>query len=150
MIGSRRFRGFLLLAALVAPPAMGLEILSYRIHAPAEQVLETLKNIVVEQGYQVAKIQRVDKAMKKVKLTTAEYRLLHFGRSSENRELLERCPELLPWLPLRITLAAERQHTLFFSLNPKTLEDICPGTAVFESWRGDIVEFAEILQQQLP
>ena len=110
----------LLLGACVLNPVFAADILVARIAQPFEATMPLAKGALADAGFTIAKVQRIDKAMRKVDYETAAYRIIHFGRADENNRLMNRCPELIAWLPLRMTLAAERDQTLIFTLNPET------------------------------
>ncbi len=113
-------------------------ILVERIDLPFTQTLLAVKTTIVELGYQIAKVQRVDKAMNKVDYATDKYRIIHFGQATQNAGLLTKCPALIAWLPLRITLAAEREQTLLITLNPLILEQFCGPEIQFQKWKNDL------------
>ncbi|MEK7206849.1 MAG: DUF302 domain-containing protein [Pseudomonadota bacterium] len=98
------------------------ELIMVRAERPFADAIGDLQIAIQDHGYQVARIQRVDVGLVSGGYTTAEYRLVFFGKPEEMRELEESHPELLPYLPLKIVIFAEGDSTLALAYNPAILQ----------------------------
>ena len=135
-----------LATVLLALPARGDELLMVRAERPFADAISDLQIAIQDHGYRVARIQRVDVGLASGGYTTAEYRLVFFGKPEEMREIEDRYPELLPYLPLKIVIFAEGDSTLALSYNPAILQTffrIAPLRTTFQRWEKDIREILD-------
>lgn len=107
---------------LFAPAAPADELLMVRTERPFSDAINDLQIAIQDHGYRVARIQRVDVGLASGGYATAEYRLVFFGKPEEMREIEDRYPELLPYLPLKIVIFAEGNSTLALAYNPAILQ----------------------------
>ena len=122
------------------------EMLMVRAERPFDDAISDLQIAIQDHGYKVARIQRVDVGLASGGYTTAEYRLVFFGRPEEMREIEDRYPELLPYLPLKIVIFAEGGSTLALAYNPTILQTyfrIEPLQTRFRGWEKDIREILD-------
>ena len=135
-----------LATGLLALPAHADELLMVRAERPFADAISDLQIAIQDHGYRVARIQRVDVGLASGGYTTAEYRLVFFGKPEEMREIEDRYPDLLPYLPLKIVIFAEGDSTLALSYNPAILQTffgIAPLQARFQRWEKDIREILD-------
>jgi uncharacterized protein (DUF302 family) len=126
-----------LLLAAVAPAD---ELLMVRAERPFPDAISDLQIAIQDHGYQVTHIQRVDVGLASGGYTTAEYRLVFFGKPEEMHEIEDRRPELLPYLPLKIVIFAEGDGTLALAYNPAILQTFFKIDSLqpqFERWEKD-------------
>lgn len=127
--------------ALLPPAVPADELLMVRAERPFTDAIGDLQIAIQDHGYRVARIQRVDVGLASGGYTTAEYRLVFFGKPEEMREIEDRYPELLPYLPLKIVIFAEGDSTLALAYNPAVLQTffkIDPLQTRFRRWETDI------------
>ena len=98
------------------------ELIMVRAERPFTDAISDLQVAIQDHGYQVARIQRVDVGLASGGYSSAEYRLVFFGKPKEMRELEDNHPELLPYLPLKIVIFAEGDSTLALAYNPAILK----------------------------
>lgn len=125
----------------LAPAASADELLMVRTEHPFPDAISDLQIAIQDHGYQVARIQRVDVGLASGGYTTAEYRLVFFGKPEEMREIEDRYPELLPYLPLKIVIFAEGNSTLALAYNPAILQaffSIDPLQTRLQRWERDM------------
>lgn len=130
-----------LVLMLLAPAAPADELLMVRSERAFADAINDLQLAIQDHGYRVARIQRVDVGLASGGYTTAEYRLVFFGKPEEMREIEERYPELLPYLPLKIVIFAEGNSTLALAYNPailRTFFRIDPLAPRLQGWERDI------------
>lgn len=131
---------------LLAPAAPANELLMVRAERPFGDAISDLEIAIQDHGYRVSHIQRVDVGMASGGYSTAEYRLVFFGKPEEMREIEDRYPELLPYLPLKIVIFAEGDSTLALAYNPAILQTffkIDPLQPQFRRWEKDIREILD-------
>ncbi len=124
-----------------SPATPADELLMVRAERPFSDAISDLQIAIQNHGYQVARIQRVDVGLVSGGYTTAEYRLVFFGKPAEMHEIEDRHPELLPYLPLKIVIFAEGDTTLALAYNPSILQTffkIDPLQPRFKRWEKDI------------
>jgi len=140
---NRTIFGSLLLVwlMLLIAPSRADELLMVRAERPFGDAISDLQIAIQDRGYQVARIQRVDVGLASGGYTTAEYRLVFFGKPEEMRELESRHPEVLPYLPLKIVIFAEGDSTLALAYNPAILQTFFKKAALQDQtrrWEKDI------------
>jgi uncharacterized protein (DUF302 family) len=85
-------------------------------------------------------VQRVDIGLSNMGYKTDKYRVVFFGKLAQNRWLIDKHPELIPYLPLKIAIYAEEQDTLLVSPNLEILfKPKDPALAkIVNSWQRDV------------
>lgn len=144
-------------------PALVLSLFVSAVHAAEERLLmmrstqsfpETmlaLQKSLGEYGYTVSRVQRVDIGLTGSGFQTDRYRIVFFGRPEEMRELTAAHPELIPYMPLSMTLLAEEDETLLVAIDPTALHDVVPTEAFghrVQRWRNDILSIMDELREE--
>jgi len=131
---------------LAAPLAHADELLMVRAERPFTDAINQLEIAIQDHGYKIARIQRVDVGLASGGYKTAQYRLVFFGKPEEMREIEQRYPQLLPYLPLKIVIFAEGDSTLALSYNPAILQAYFKIDALqpqLRRWEKDIREILD-------
>jgi uncharacterized protein (DUF302 family) len=138
----------LLLLSGAASSVHAEETLMMRTDFPFERTMGILNQTIAEYGYQVAHVQRCDGGMADFGYKSDFYRVVFFGKVEEVRDLSDRYPELVPYLPLKILLFAEGDETVLVALNPLELARYFESRELqvqFRRWNSDIrAIFAEL------
>jgi uncharacterized protein (DUF302 family) len=140
----------LLMVSLVVAPAQAEELMMARVHKPYAEAMLALQDMITLSGYQVMRVQRVDVGLKSRGFPTAEYRVVFFGKSAEVQTISKQYPELMPYLPLKITLFAEGETSLLVTNNPHMLREFFKAPelqAVFTRWETDVREILDALAE---
>ena len=95
-----------------------------------DSTMYRLKNNLQMKGYDYVKVQSVDKGLKSNGYVTDYYRTVFFAKKDKMAKLVNKHPELLPYLPLKITIYAEEDNTMLVSLNPRYLFEAYPNQKV--------------------
>ncbi len=136
-----RLVGLLLL--LCGGNALADTMVMARIAMKAELALEYVKSSVEEHGYSIAHIQLCDGGMKEFGYKSDVYRVVFFGKVEEVRQISEKYPEFVSYLPLKMTVVAERDETVLTIVNPKAFAPYYAGNEElqiqFGRWYNDIV-----------
>lgn len=140
----------LLLVAIAGPLQAGNDqLLMMRSVQGFPETMLALQNSIVEYGYTVSRVQRVDIGLTGSGFTTDKYRILFFGKPEEVRHLSATYPQLIPYLPLKITLFAEGEETLLTTFDPELLTTLAPDDAFRRQamrWRSDIIAIFDELR----
>lgn len=130
-----------LLAGLVMTTAHADNLLMARSPEAFPEAMAALQNSIHAHGYVVTHVQRVDVGLKRSGFSTDKYRIVFFAKPDELRDLIQRHPQLAPYLPLKITIFAEQDETLLTTFDPRMLKDLLPGaegSAQLIHWEDDV------------
>ncbi len=131
----------LLIISIIALPLCAEELMMVRSPKPFVESMAALQESLDLHGYKVMRIQRVDVGLKSRGFSTAEYRVVFFGDAAEIQTLSQSHPELMPFLPLKITLFAEGDSSLAVTNSPHMLKTLYPDPdlqAHFTRWEKDV------------
>lgn len=141
----------LLLLLLSLPLQAGSDqMIMMRSSQSFPETMLALQRVLGEYGYTVSRVQRVDIGLTASGFTTDKYRIVFFGKPQEIRQLSARYPQLIPYLPLKITLFAEQEETLITTFDPTLLamminDDTFRHQAM--RWRSDIIAIFDELRE---
>lgn len=105
------------------------------------EAMSTLQQAITDHGYTLARVQRVDIGLTGSGFQTDKYRIVFFGKPEEIRRLSRLYPQLIPYLPLQLTIFAEGEETLVVTANPVELRALASGPELeelFRRWSSDI------------
>ncbi len=112
---------FLLLLWLLATPALAEDLLMARVPMTFPEAMLKLQNVLKAHGQVLSRVQRVDIGLTSKGYKTDKYRVVFFGRLGEIREVAEKYPMLIPYVPHKIAIFAEEDETLIVAANPERL-----------------------------
>ena len=113
------------------------------------ETMSLLQEAIIKQGYKLSKVQRVDVGLSAKGYKTDKYRVVFFGKGKQVKQLSEKYPQLIPYLPLKIAIYAEGSNTILVSVNPAVFHDMFKITElkpVFDLWLKDITHILETVQ----
>lgn len=145
-----RRRLSLLLAALwlgLSGSAAAEQLFMVRSSHAFPETMTALQEVIARHGYTVARVQRVDIGLTQSGFETDMYRLVFLAKPEEVRNLAQRYPELIPYLPWPITLFAEGEETVLVTGNPAELHALAHNDELkqlFQRWSRD---FRAILEE---
>lgn len=135
----RMFAGLLSLF-LLGSPVHAEQMMMVRVGQSFPETMMKLQEVINARGYQLSRVQRVDIGLTTFGYVTDKYRIVFFGKQAQNRWLIDKHPELIAYLPLKIAVYAEDQDTLLVAYNPEDL--LQPGTPelkkLVHEWQVDI------------
>lgn len=111
------------------------------------ETMATLQEVITRHGYTVSRVQRVDIGLTDSGFTTDMYRLVFFAKPDELRDLSQRYPHLIPYLPWPVTIFAEGEETLLVTANPAELHALAHNDELKQLFRRWSVEFRAILEE---
>ena len=142
----------MLILSLFTSLAHGAEerLLMMRSTQSFPEAMLALQKTLGEYGYTLSRVQRVDIGLTGSGFQTDKYRIVFFGKPEEIRNLTTAHPELIPYLPLKMTLFAEQEETLLVALDPTALHEVVP-TEEFhyrlQRWKNDLLSIMDELRE---
>lgn len=131
---------FLVLAALLSR-THAQEIIMTRSLQPFPETMLALQESIRAHGYTVSRVQRIDIGLTGMGYKTDKYRIVFAGKPEEIRMLTEKAPQLLPYMPPKISIFAEGDQTILVTIHPEIYARIA-GDAVdpvfFQRWESDL------------
>ena len=140
---------WILLLALLAFHAQAEDLLMVRSAQSFPETMLLLQQTIADKGYTLSRVQRVDVGLTKMGYKTDKYRVVFLGKPEEIRRLKRDYPELIPYLPLKISIFAENEQTLLSTVNPEFLGKFYKQPelqATFRRWATDLHEILETVR----
>jgi uncharacterized protein (DUF302 family) len=141
----KRFPGYAVLMVLLVwqfgVPVNAEEILMARSLQPFPEAMLALQDSIRDHGYTLSRVQRVDIGLTGMGYKTDKYRIVFLGKIDEVRELEVKAPQMIPYLPLKISIFAEDSQTILITSNPRLYAAIAGDAvdpAIFERWERDL------------
>ncbi len=85
----------------------------------------------------------MDIGLAKIGYKTDNYKVVFYGKADEVARLVEKYPELIPYLPLNVAIFAEKDNTILVNNRPGVLAEFFPAPelkTLFLHWENDLVE----------
>lgn len=140
----------LLLVTTLPLQAGNNQLLMMRSTQSFPEAMLSLQKAIGEYGYTVARVQRVDIGLTSSGFATDKYRIVFFAKPEEVRHLSAKYPQLIPYLPLKITMFAEQDETLLTTFDPELLTTLAPDDEFRQQamrWRNDIIAIFDELRE---
>lgn len=132
---------FSLLALLTPLLVSAGDLIMARSVLDFHETMLVLQESLGDHGYTVSRVQRIDIGLTGMGYKTDKYRVVFAAKIDEIRYLTEKSPQLIPYLPPKISIYAEGDQTIVVTLDPMIFSAIA-GDAVdpviFERWESDI------------
>lgn len=141
----------LILLLVTLSAARADDLIMRRIPVDFPETMTTMQSSIIKQGYRVSRVQRVDIGLTSSGYDTAEYRLVFFIRPDQLDMIEKQHPDLIPFVPLKITIFAEGSETILVTLNPLKLNEFFPDAGLgdlFAQWEKDIIEIFDRVQSE--
>ncbi len=130
-----------IVALFVTAPAVADNLLMTRMDKAFPEAMAILQTAISSRGYTITRLQQVNENLERRDFKSDMYRVVYFGKLEEVRQVTAARPELIPFLPLNITIFAEGEQTILVASHPQVLRQFFPDAAlrpVFERWGRDI------------
>lgn len=140
---------FALVFAIFAGAACAQELLMARSPEEFPETMLRLQDSLVEHGYTVSRVQRVDIGLTQSGFITDKYRIVFFGKPEEVRNLSRRYPQIIPYLPLQMTVFQEGKETVIVTADPLILQTLIADPEVgyiFNRWKSDLLSIMDDLR----
>ncbi|MBI3431973.1 MAG: DUF302 domain-containing protein [Hydrogenophilales bacterium] len=142
--------GAVALTLLFLSPAFADGLLMARVNQPFPEAMTLLQSAISSRGYTITRLQQVNENLARREFKSDMYRVVYFGKLDEVRQVTAAHPELIPFLPLNITIFAEGDQAILVASHPQTLQQFFPDPAlkpVFERWEKDIDSIMDELRE---
>ncbi|MFP5418474.1 MAG: DUF302 domain-containing protein [Gammaproteobacteria bacterium] len=126
------------------------DLLMVRMEKPFPEAMTLLQSAISSRGYTITRLQQVNENLERRAFKSDMYRVVYFGKLDEIRQVSAQQPELIPFLPLNITIFAEGDQAILVSSHPNTLRAFFPSPAlkpVFDRWEGDVLAIMDELRE---
>jgi uncharacterized protein (DUF302 family) len=140
----------LALACLLTWPATASDLLMTRMDKQFPEAMALLQSAISARGYTITRLQQVNENLERRDYKSDMYRVVYFGKHEEVRQATTAHPELVPFLPLNITIFAEDDQSILVTSHPQTLQGYFPDPALqplFARWEKDVVAIMDELRE---
>jgi uncharacterized protein (DUF302 family) len=106
------------------------------------EAMLALQESIREHGYTVSRVQRVDVGLTGMGYKTDKYRIVFAGKYDEIRELCDKVPELVAYMPPKISIFAEHGQTILVTAHPSLYASIAGDRVdpvIFDRWESDLL-----------
>lgn len=145
-----KWMGAVWLALLLGTPAAADDLLMARANRMFPEAMTLLQAAVSSRGYTVTRLQQVNENLQRREFKSDMYRVVYFGKLEEVRRATASHPELIPFLPLNITIFAEGDQTILVASHPQMLQEFFPDPELkplFGRWEKDMVEIMDEVRE---
>ncbi len=128
----------LLLAMAVAGHAD--ELIMVRSSQKFPEAMLTLQTSVKEHGYNITRVQRIDVGLTGMGYKTDKYRVVFVAKPDEIHYLVKKYPDLIPYMPPKVSIFAENDETVLVTANPNIYAELVDeeDKVLFRRWASDI------------
>ena len=143
---SLKWAGAVWMALLLCMPAAADDLLMARANRMFPEAMTLLQSAISSRGYTVTRLQQVNENLQRREFQSDMYRVVYFGKLEEVRRATARNPNLIPFLPLNITIFAEGDQSILVASHPQMLQEFFPDPelkALFERWEKDMGEIRD-------
>lgn len=127
------------------------ELLMVRSAHSFPEAMLALQASISDHGYTLSRVQRVDIGLTRSGFQTDKYRVIFFGKPDEIRSLTSEYPQLIPYLPMKMTIFAENEQTVVVAADPALYEALVPDQSalfLFRRWKSDILSIMDDLREE--
>lgn len=106
------------------------------------EAMLALQESIRDHGYVLSRVQRVDIGLTGMGYKTDKYRIVFAGKPEEIRDLIKKAPQLIPYLPPKISIFAEGEQTILATAHPKLYAEVAGDDVdpvIFERWASDLL-----------
>ena len=150
MKGLVKWMGAACLGLLLSAPVAAADLLMARVSREFPEAMTLLQSAISSRGYTVTRLQQVNENLERREFKSDMYRVVYFGKHEEVRRATARNPELIPFLPLNITIFAEEDDSILVASHPQMLREFFPDpelTALFDRWEKDMVAIMDEVRE---
>ncbi|MES0327883.1 MAG: DUF302 domain-containing protein [Gammaproteobacteria bacterium] len=131
----------LLLFCFVSANAGASDLIMARSPLSFSEAMTNLQVSLREHGYTVARVQRIDVGLTGMGYKTDMYRVVFVGKADEIKYLANKYPQMIPYLPPKVSIFAEGGDTLLVTANPLTFAQMIDDEKdriIFQRWESDV------------
>ena len=142
--------GLIGLLLCLSAPAMADGVLMARTDNQFPEAMTLLQSAISSRGYKITRLQEVNENLAKRDFKSDMYRVVYFGKYEEVKAVTASYPELIPFLPLNITIFAEGDQAILVASHPKMLERFFPDPKLkplFDRWEADMLAIMDEVRE---
>lgn len=121
------------------------DLIMARSSLPFSEAMTNLQVSLKEHGYKVVRVQRIDIGLTGMGYKTDKYRVVFLGKTDEIKYLVNKYPQMIPYMPPKASIFAEGGDTLLVTANPMTFSTMVEESdrIIFERWESDVYSVFE-------
>lgn len=138
--------GLMALLFSLAAPVSAQGLIMARSNQMFPESMTLLQAAITSRGYSITRLQQVNENLAKMHYPSDMYRVVFFGKYAEIKAITAKHPDLIPYLPLSITIFAEDNQAILVASHPLSFEEFFPYPElkpVFEQWESDLVQIMD-------
>lgn len=134
------FLKIIFLFCFFSASAFASDLIMARSSLSFSEAMTNLQVSLREHGYKVARVQRIDIGLTGMGYKTDKYRVVFVGKTDEIKYLVNKYPQIIPYLPPKVSIFAEAGDTLLLTANPITFAQMVDekDRVIFERWENDV------------
>ena len=135
-----QWMGIVSLTLFLSAPVLAEGLLMARTDNQFPEAMTLLQSAISSHGYKITRLQQVNENLARRHFKSDMYRVVYFGKYDEIKQVTATHPELIPFLPLSITIFAEGDQAILVASHPRMLETFFPDPGLkplFERWEKD-------------
>ena len=140
---NRRFLTIAFILLLMHIPGVyAADVVMARSTLSFPEAMLALQESIRDHGYTLSRVQRVDIGLTGMGYKTDKYRIVFAGKPEEIRDLIKKAPQLIPYLPPKISIFAEGEQTILATAHPKLYAEVAGDDVdpvIFERWTNDLL-----------
>lgn len=147
----RKMKMAVLALLFLSVPGFADDLIMARVNAPFPEAMTLLQSAISSRGYTITRLQQVNENLARRDYKSDMYRVVYFGKLDEVRRVTATHPELIPFLPLNITIFAEGEQAILVAGNPQTLRKFFPDPSlkpVLKRWEEDMNSIMDELREE--
>ncbi len=116
------------------------ELIMVRSPQKFPEAMLTLQTSVKEHGYNITRVQRIDVGLTGMGYKTDKYRVVFVAKPDEIHYLVKKYPDLIPYMPPKVSIFAENDETVLVTANPNIYAELVDeeDKVLFRRWASDI------------
>ena len=134
-------RSIFLFCLFVSASASASDLIMARSPLSFSEAMTNLQVSLTEHGYTVARVQRIDVGLTGMGYQTDMYRIVFLGKADEIKYLINKYPQMIPYMPPKVSIFAEGSDTVIVTTNPQIMAQMIDDQkdrVIFERWESDV------------
>lgn len=134
-------KNILLLCFFVSANTLASDLIMARSPLAFPEAMLSLQTSLKEHGYKVARVQRIDIGLTGMGYKTDKYRVVFVGKTDEIKYLVNKYPQMIPYMPPKVSIFAEGRDTVLVTANPQVFAQMIDDEKdriIFDRWESDI------------
>jgi len=139
-------RNIFLFLLFISTSASASDLIMARSPLSFSEAMTNFQVSLREHGYKVARVQRIDVGLTGMGYKTDLYRVVFLGKTDEIKYLINKYPQLIPYMPPKASIFAEGGDTVLVTANPSLLANMIDDEkdrVIFERWESDVYSVFE-------